>query len=158
MNENSDVNISLSIRKKIKRNRILLLVTILILYSIVEVVINLVFTDFDDTESVSNMIRDIGLSAFVMFSYLVQQKGAIKAVGTISTVSKQEFLAGNAEYVLFLRGFEDDDYNHEPTITESVYNKFSEYEFASLVSQDSTICAVGMTKEITAPKGGSEYI
>jgi hypothetical protein len=153
LNNTTDVNLAINIRRKIKRNRILILVLILLLYSIFEIGISIALFNLEDPDTVGNLIRDIGFTAVIMFMYLYTTKGATKAVGCISTTSKQSFLDNHKEYVLFLRGFEDDDYKHEPYVSESLHSTFSEYEFASLISQEHTICAVGMTKEIESPKG-----
>lgn len=153
LNNTTDVNLAINIRRKIKRNRILILVLILLLYSIFEIAISIALYNLEDPDTVENLIRDIGLTAAMMFIYLYISKGATKAVGCISTISKQSFLDNHKEYVLFLRGFEDDDYKHEPYVSESLHSTFSEYEFASLISQEHTICAVGMTKEIESPRG-----
>lgn len=153
LNNTTDVNLAINIRRKIKRNRILILVLILLLYSIFEIGISIALYNLEDPDTVGNLIRDIGLTAVIMFMYLYTDKGATKAVGCISTISKQSFLDNHKEYVLFLRGFEDDDYKHEPYVSESLHSTFSEYEFASLISQEHTICAVGMTKEIESPRG-----
>ena len=155
LNETTDTNIAIEIRKKLKRNRIIMLILMLILYAIFEVVTTIVITNFEDPQDVANLIRNIGLTGVTMYIYLRKQNAAIKAVGNISTVSKNDFLEQHNKFCLFLRGFEQDDYGHDPVVSEKTYDSFSEYEFASLVMQKIPICAVGMTKEVNSPRGAT---
>lgn len=155
LNETIDANDAIKIRKKIKRNRVIILILMLILYSIFEIVFAAIMTNFEDPQNVVDLIRNVGLTGVAMFVYLIKQKGAIKAVGNISTFSKHDFLEQNNKYCLFLRGFEQDDYSHDPIVSEKTYNSFSEYEFTSLVMQNIPICAVGMTKEVNSPRGAT---
>lgn len=155
LNETIDANDAIKIRKKIKRNRVIILILMLILYSIFEIVFAAIMTNFEDPQNVVDLIRNVGLTGVAMFVYLIKQNGAIKAVGNISTFSKHDFLEQNNKYCLFLRGFEQDDYSHDPIVSEKIYNSFSEYEFTSLVMQNIPICAVGMTKEVNSPRGAT---
>ena len=155
LNETTDTNLAIKIRKKLKRNRIIILILMLILYAIFEVVTTIVFTNFEDPQNVGDLIRNIGLTGVAMYIYLRKQNGAIKAVGNISTSSKHDFLEQHNKYCLFLRGFEQDDYGHDPVVSEKTYDSFSEYEFTSLVMQNIPICAVGMTKEVNSPRGAT---
>lgn len=155
LNETIDANDAIIIRKKIKRNRVIILILMLILYSIFEIVFAAIMTNFEDPQNVVDLIRNVGLTGVAMFVYLIKQNGAIKAVGNISTFSKHDFLEQNNKYCLFLRGFEQDDYSHDPIVYEKTYNSFSEYEFTSLVMQNIPICAVGMTKEVNSPRGAT---
>lgn len=155
LNENTDTNIAIEIRKKLKRNRIIILILMLILYAIFEVVTTIVITNFEDPQNVGDLIRNIGLTGVAMYIYLRKKNGAIKAVGNISTSSKHDFLEQYNKYCLFLRGFEQDDYGHDPVVSEKTYDSFSEYEFTSLVMQNIPICTVGMTKEVNSPRGAT---
>ena len=153
LKETTDTNIAIEIRKKLKRNRIIILILMLILYAIFEVITTIVITNFEDPQNIVDLIRNIGLTGVAMYIYLRKQNGAIKAVGNISTASKHDFLEQHNKYCLFLRGFEQDDYGHAPVVSEKTYDSFSEYEFTSLVMQNIPICAVGMTKEVNSPRG-----
>lgn len=155
LNETIDANDAIKIRKKIKRNRVIILILMLILYSIFEIVFAAIMTNFEDPQDVGDLIRNIGLTGVAMYIYLRKQNGAIKAVGNISTSSKHDFLEQHNKYCLFLRGFEQDDYGHDPVVSEKTYDSFSEYEFTSLVMQNIPICAVGMTKEVNSPRGAT---
>ena len=155
LNETIDANDAIRIRKKLKRNRVIILILMLIFYSIFEIVFAAIMTNFEDPQNVVDLIRNVGLTGVAMFVYLIKQNGAVKAVGNISTFSKHDFLEQNNKYCLFLRGFEQDDYSHDPIVSEKTYNSFSEYEFTSLVMQNIPICAVGMTKEVNSPRGAT---
>lgn len=155
LNETTDTNIAIEIRKKLKRNRIIMLILMLILYAIFEIAIAAITTNFKDPLNIVNSIRNIALIGIAMYIYLRKQNGAIKAVGNISTASKHDFLEQHNKYCLFLRGFEQDDYGHDPVVSEKTYDSFSEYEFTSLVMQNTPICAVGMTKEVNSPRGAT---
>ena len=155
LNETTDAKIAIEIRKKLKRNRIIILVLMLILYAIFEIVTTIVITNFEDPQNIADLIRNIGLTGVAMYIYLRKQNGVVNAVGNISTASKHNFLEQHKKYCLFLRGFEQDDYGHDPVVSEKTYDSFSEYEFTSLVMQNIPICAVGMTKEVNSPRGAT---
>ena len=128
---------------------------ILILYSTIEIAIAAITTNFEDPQNIVNSIRNIALTGIAMYIYLRKQNGAIKAIGNISTFSKCDFLEQHKKYCLFLRGFEQDDYSHDPMVSEKTYESFSEYEFTSLIMQSVPVCAVGMTKEVNSPRGAT---
>ena len=151
----TETNVAIELRKKLKRNRIIILTLMLILYAIFEVVTGIIMSNFENPQSVADSFRNIGLTAVAMYIYLRKQNGATKAIGNISTFSKHDFLEQYNQYCLFLRGFEQDDYGHDPVLLEKTYESFSEYEFTSLVMQSIPICAVGMTKEVDSPRGAT---
>lgn len=92
----------------------------------------------------------------LMFIFIigVQQYGFKGLLGNISCLSKSAFLSAHEKFVLFLRGFNDDDYSKIADIPKDNFDEFSEYGFMSLLgAKNITACAVGMTKEADSPIG-----
>ena len=67
LNETIDANDAIKIRKKIKRNRVIILILMLILYSIFEIVFAAIMTNFEDPQNVADFIRNVGLTGVAMF-------------------------------------------------------------------------------------------
>ena len=90
-----------------------------------------------------------------LYWYLISSKNLDRLMGNISLADKTTFLLNNKEYVLYLRGFETDDYSPESKqLKRSKRNtQFSEYYFTRVLQSKETVCAVGMTKEVEAPIG-----
>ena len=74
LKETTDTNIAIEIRKKLKRNRIIILILMLILYAIFEVITTIVITNFEDPQNIVDLIRNIGLTGVAMYIYLRKQK------------------------------------------------------------------------------------
>ena len=92
----------------------------------------------------------------ILWGYLISDKNLDRLMGNISTSDKTSFLSDNADYVLYLRGFESDDYSSESKQLKKSRkrdSRFSEYYFTRVLQTKETVCAVGMTKEIEAPIG-----
>ena len=92
----------------------------------------------------------------ILWGYLISEKNFDRLMGNISTSDKASFLSSNADYVLYLRGFESDDYSSEKKQIDKSRkrnSRFSEYYFTRVLQTKETVCAVGMTKEVDAPIG-----
>ena len=90
-----------------------------------------------------------------LYAYLISGKNLDRLLGNISLFDKTTFLSNNKDYVLYLRGFETDDYSSESKQYKKRKDssRFSEYYFTKVLQTKETVCAVGMTKEIEAPIG-----
>lgn len=73
-----------------------------------------------------------------------------------SSLTYDDVAYSNQEFILFLRGFESDDYTAEEKLKRRKHFKgFSEYHFINEVKKKTKMStyAVGMTKELSAPLG-----
>ena len=77
LKETTDTNIAIEIRKKLKRNRIIILILMLILYAIFEVITTIVITNFEDPQNIVDLIRNIGLTGVAMYIYLRKQNAVL---------------------------------------------------------------------------------
>ena len=96
------------------------------------------------------------ISPLFLYWYLVSGKNLDRLMGNISTSDKTTFLSSHKDYVLYLRGFETDDYSSETKQLKKSRkrnSRFSEYYFTRVLQTKETVCAVGMTKEVEAPIG-----
>lgn len=93
-----------------------------------------------------------GTIVFVILAYYYN--GFKSILGNISVMSKASYLTVHKEFVLFLRGFSDDDYSSISEIKLKKFDNFSEYCFMSLLEYKGlSACAIGMTKESDSPIG-----
>lgn len=107
-------------------------------------------SDFDDYHTYQQIMWSI--CAIIVIG--VQQYGFKNLLGNISTLTKTAFLSENKDFVIFLRGFIDDDYSDIAALKKKDFEKFSEYGFMSLLEhQNISACAIGMTKESDSPIG-----
>lgn len=88
----------------------------------------------------------------VLILYLFGQKGFKKLLGNVSSLNKKSFLNKYSRFALFLRGFENDNYEKDPLALMTLKD-FSEYSFIKELEQYIPVCAIGMTKEADAPLG-----
>ena len=90
-----------------------------------------------------------------LYVYLISSKNLDRLMGNLSLADKAAFLSSNRNYVLYLRGFETDDYSPEKKQYKNRKgsSRFSEYYFTKVLQSKETVCAVGMTKEVDAPIG-----
>lgn len=93
-----------------------------------------------------------------LWLYLHNGKNFERLMGNISVLDKNRFLEKHDDFVLFLRGFASDDYSSEGHLERKAKKlkrsrQFSEYAFTKVLGQKRTVCAIGMTKEISSPIG-----
>lgn len=91
----------------------------------------------------------------LLYSYLISSKNLDRLMGNLSLSDKTAFLSNSKDYVLYLRGFETDNYSSESKQYKNLKDssRFSEYYFTRVLQSKTTVCAVGMTKEVDAPIG-----
>lgn len=113
-------------------------------------------SDFENSEVTEQvaMYRNIILAIVAIFVIGFKQFGFKKLLGNISCLTKEAYLTIHEDFVLFLRGFNDDDYSDIDEIKKDYFVRFSEYGFMSLLeASEISACAVGMTKESDSPWG-----
>lgn len=144
-----DINDALKKRKELialRRRSILIVIAMCIAVYFIQILIFRL--EFYDT----NLL--IGLSSSIMFSLIiVSRRKSHNPLGTMSSLSKNEVNTNDEEFVLFLRGFIQDNYTPEIILKKQDFDVFSEYNFTKILSKYKRIYAVGMTKEIESPTG-----
>ena len=90
-----------------------------------------------------------------LYLYLISSKNLDRLLGNLSLADKTTFLSKSKDFVLYLRGFETDDYASESKQYKKLKgrSRFSEYYFTKVLQSKAFVCAVGMTKEVDAPIG-----
>lgn len=93
--------------------------------------------------------------SLLLYSHLISSKNLDRLMGNLSLSDKTAFLSNSKDYVLYLRGFETDDYAPELEQYKKLKgsSSFSEYYFTRVLQSKTTVCAVGMPKEVDAPIG-----
>lgn len=77
----------------------------------------------------------------------------IQYKGNLSYFDMTTFLEKNKYFILYLRGFEKDDYSNKLRLYRIKNMRFSEYLFTKILSKHCICAAVGMTRELDAPLG-----
>lgn len=101
-----------------------------------------------------DLIKATVLSIFFCF-IVVRQRKEHNPLGVMSDLSKDDVINAGNDYILFLRGFEQDDYTPKAKMNKwkRRFKRFSEFYFTSILKKSINVYAVGMTKEIEAPTG-----
>lgn len=143
------------IRQKVRRNRIVLL-TCFVIFLIITELFNIysAITQPDDRYSINSCFSFPAI-CFIYFKFQNKWK---RIKGNISTTDLESFNYNKAKYALFLRGFDNDDYNKIDELEnprKEKYEHLSEYWFFKLLSKRHKlpIVSVGMTKELDSPLG-----
>lgn len=141
----------LYLRKKLiklrKRSLVIILILCFALYLIQVIGYKI---DWYDLEAIGSFFMSI-FSCYV----IVRKKKNHNPLSVMSDLSKDDVLTSKKDYILFLRGFEQDDYTPKAQINEweRSFRNFSEFHFTSTLKQSINVYAVGMTKEVEAPTG-----
>ncbi len=133
----TSVETSLSVRKTLKRVRI---IAPLLLVTIVCVIIVLISIANNSLETIG---RDVGM---IIGYGLVKEWYNMK--GNIQAYSKEGYLSRHRNYVLYLRAFDADYYDKSPN-AHSLETNLAK----AIKKMGASICAIGMTKELDAPYG-----
>ena len=139
-NSNSVEN-SLELRRKLKNRRAFLSIGLIVILLAIVVIIA-VMTDNEES---------IGSSIGIILGYVLIKGVVARLRGNVQASNKEDYLKDHQRFVLYLRAFESDYYSTDP-------NSYSfEYGFAKTISKklDTNICAIGMTKEVDAPRGAT---
>lgn len=92
---------------------------------------------------------------YVLGIFFVTNQGYIIIAGNVSTYNKEKWLKKHKQYVLFLRAFEDDNYDYSSSTNKPLlgFTKFNENAFILEVSKYIDACAIGLRDETYAPFG-----
>ena len=150
--KSNSTEVAISVRDAVRtKRRYFLLISIVCFYAY-SLFSSFVFSgkDFSLRDSVYECVKLFVADAIVLFWYFVSMKAIMRHLGNISTFSKESFLNNYSRFVLYLRGFEDDDYSKKHHFKRM---GFSEYQMVRLLKTRIQVCAVGMTKELDSPDG-----
>lgn len=143
------------IRRRVKRNRFLLLVGFLLFLIATEVY--LIYDAFSQpgVAMASNSFAYFPVLCIIYFCFQNKWK---RIKGNISTYDLDTFRYKNEHYSLYLRGFDSDDYQKIDQLEnpgKESYDHLSEYWFFKLLSKryQTPVVSVGMTKELDSPFG-----
>ena len=150
--KSSSAGMAISVRDAVKTRRKHFLFISIICFYVYSLSLSFVFSEkvFNLHDLVYECIKLIIADAIVFFWYFVSIKASTRHLGNISTSSKESFLNNYSRFVLYLRGFECDDYSKKHHLKKK---GFSEYQMVRLLKGRIQVCAVGMTKELDSPDG-----
>lgn len=146
-------------RKQIYKKRIktILAVVSVPILTLVYLMIQICFipSPIDDNKDLKMWLE---ISCYIMFSILIICGPLtiimyIQYKGNLSYFDMKTFLEKNNSFILYLRGFEKDDYSNKMRLYRIRNMQFSEYLFTKILSKKCVCAAVGMTRELDAPLG-----
>ena len=146
---------AISCRRKLRfRRRFFFIIYVLIVLVVPNIVITVDTIQTTGIVEPRNFLWVLILPLF-LYVYLISSKNLDRLMGNLSLADKTAFLLNNRNFVLYLRGFETDDYSPESKQYKNRKgsSRFSEYYFTRVLQSKETVCAVGMTKEVDAPIG-----
>ena len=148
---------SVALRDVVRRHRRILLNIFILLVFISRTALS-ALADFKIGHVEPNNWGWLFIFPAMIWLYLRGERNYERLIGRISVFDKNRFLAEHDDFVLFLRGFASDDYSTEGQLERKAKKlkqsrRFSEYAFTKILGQRRTVCAIGMTKEISSPIG-----
>lgn len=150
----TSVKQSVSIRKKMKWIRNISIIVFLILYVVIGPIVTAKIADIDYAE----YWQKGGTPAIGYLVYNVwqafRQKEDNNPLRPISCKTKGDVLNAKKPFILYLRGFQNDDYSCQFNL--EIHGKivsFSEYNLIKEISERIPVFAIGMTKETYSPIG-----
>lgn len=155
LKKSTNLDDSMILRKKIKKNRIITFSIYLFLYVIIFIKTKINTISSDNYLSIIRCVYSLIIFPFSLYIYLVYLNTYKRMMGIISVYKKEDFLQKYNNYALYLRGFENDIYKKYIKINDKGNSKFSEFEFTLLLQKKIQTCAVGMTKEADSPIGAT---
>lgn len=145
----------IKIRKKVQRNRKIQLVFFILLLIAIEI-----FLIYDAITQPYNSLTTKNCILFPVFCviYFIVFKKWKRISGNISTTDLDSFKIDQTDYSLYLRGFDNDNYNKIDKLEDNrkeKYDIFSEYWFFKLLKKryNQLVVSVGMTRELDSPNG-----
>ena len=150
MKEGVNVDFAIRIRKKVRAMRIFFAV-----FSIpVIVFLQYCLNEESELDKLFNSIS-IPIAFYIVF---LRSKKKKSPFASFSFLSFCDVIESQKDFILFLRGFESDDYSTKNKLKGmKKYKNFSEYHFFKSLKKtiELPIYAVGMTKELETPVGAT---
>lgn len=138
-------------RKKLKKYRYTLLGIFLIVYFGGSIYLNSLLDSnwYTNPECYKSIIL-----AFIWTFMELAKKSSHSPLCKVSTISKDDVLKTEQDFILYLRGFENDNYESISELRNKIeFDTFSEFHFIREIANYMPVYAVGMTKEIECPRG-----
>lgn len=154
LQNSTNVDESVAIRRKIKWIRNISLVGFLFLYLVIGPIIVAQMSNVTWSQYwLSGSTPAFGILVYNIWQAF-RQKEENNPLSPISTRRKEDVLNANRPFVLYLRGFENDNYSSKFKIeSQGKYISFSEYNLVKEMKSRIPVYAVGMTKETNSPVG-----
>lgn len=154
LQESTNVDESVAIRRKMKWIRNISLVGFLFLYLVIGPIVVAQMSNVTWAQYwLGGSTPAIGILVYNIWQAF-RQKEENNPLSPISTRRKEDVLNANKPFVLYLRGFENDNYSSKFKIeSQGKYISFSEYNLVKEMKSRIPVYAVGMTKETYSPVG-----
>lgn len=154
LQKSTNVDESVAIRRKMKWIRNISLVGFLLLYLVIGPIIVAQMSNVTWAQYwLSGSTPAFGILIYNIWQAF-RQKEENNPLGPISTRRKEDVLNLNKPFVLYLRGFENDNYSCKFKIeSQGKCISFSEYNLVKEMKDRIPVYAVGMTKETYSPVG-----
>lgn len=150
----TSVKQSVSIRKKMKWIRNISIIVFLILYVVIGPIVAVRIADIDYAEYwLKGGTPAIGYLVYNVWQAF-RQKEENNPLRPISCKTKDDVLKAKNPFILYLRGFQNDDYSCQFNLEiRGKIVSFSEYNLIKEISERISVFAIGMTKETYSPIG-----
>lgn len=154
LQNSTNVDESVAIRRKMKWIRNISLVGFLLLYLVIGPIVVAQMSNVTWTQYwLGGSTPAIGILVYNIWQAF-RQKEENNPLSPISTRRKEDVLNANKPFILYLRGFENDNYSSKFKIqSQGRYISFSEYNLVKEMKNRIPVYAVGMTKETYSPVG-----
>ena len=154
LQKSTNVDESVAIRRKMKWIRNISLVGFLLLYLVIGPIIVAQMSNVTWAQYwLSGSTPAIGILVYNIWQAF-RQKEENNPLSPISTKRKDDVLKAKKPFILYLRGFENDNYSSKFKIeSQGKFISFSEYSLVKEMKNRIPIYAVGMTKETYSPVG-----
>lgn len=154
LQNSTNVDESVSIRRKMKWIRNISLVGFLLLYLVIGPIVVAHMSNVTWSQYwLSGSTPAFGILIYSIWQAF-RQKDENNPLSPISTKRKENVLKANKPFILYLRGFENDDYASKFKIESyGKYISFSEYHLVKEIKKRIPVYAVGMTMETYSPVG-----
>lgn len=154
LQNSTNVDESVNIRRKMKWIRNISLVGFLLLYLVIGPIIVAQISNVTWAQYwLSGSTPAIGILVYNIWQAF-RQKEEKNPLSPISTKRKDDVLKAKKPFILYLRGFENDNYSSKFKIeSQGKFISFSEYSLVKEMKSRIPVYAVGMTKETYSPVG-----
>ena len=154
LQNSTNVDESVSIRQKMKWIRNISLVGFLLLYLVIGPIVVALMSNMTWSQYwLSGSTPAFGILIYNIWQAF-RQKDENNPLSPISTKRKEDVLKASKPFILYLRGFENDNYASKFKIeSHGKYISFSEYHLVKEMKNRIPVYAVGMTMETYSPVG-----
>lgn len=154
LQNSTNVDESVAIRRKMRWIRNISLVVFLLLYLVICPIVVAQMSNVTWAQYwLSGSTPAFGILIYNIWQAF-RQKEENNPLSPISTKRKDDVLKAKKAFILYLRGFENDNYSSKFKIeSQGKFTSFSEYNLVKEIKNRIPVYAVGMTKETYSPVG-----